>query len=123
MLLKRRKEKEQQPVMPTIQFNPEFNFGSKNQDNDQVQDGGVLNQNSSGTSNKTEDNDQENKALPEVAEAEVYDPYDDVVTKDEVIDAIIEKDPEKLKMLYDQEMLNRRKEELKKKDKKEKKGE
>ena len=33
--------------------------------------------------------------------------------KDEIIDAIKEKDPEKLKILYEQEMLNRKKEKLK----------
>ena len=34
---------------------------------------------------------------------EVYDPYDDVVTKDELIDAINDKDPKKLKILYEQD--------------------
>ena len=50
--------------------------------------------------------DQEVHELP-------YDPYDDEVTKDEIIDAINEKNPEKLKILYQQEMLNREKERIK----------
>ena len=49
-----------------------------------------------------------------------YDPYDEIVTKDELIDAIHEglasKNPEKLKMLLEQEELNRKKEALKKKE-------
>ncbi len=45
-----------------------------------------------------------------------YDPYDEVVTKEEIIDAIYEKDSSKLKMLLDQEKLNQQKEELRKKE-------
>ena len=122
LLLKKRKKKEETPVVqsaPTIEFKPEFNFGSKNQDNDQVQDGGVLNQNSSEAKSQTEDHDEEKYNRPE--EEVPYDPYDDIVTKDELMDAIIDRDPEKLKILYEQEMLNRKKEELKAKE--EEKGE
>lgn len=122
LLLKKRKKKEETPVVqaaPTIEFKPEFNFGSKNQDNDQVQDGGVLNQNSSEAKSQTEDHDEEKYNGPE--EEVPYDPYDDIVTKDELMDAIIDRDPEKLKILYEQEMLNRKKEELKAKE--EEKGE
>ena len=125
LLFKKRKQKkvivEPQTVQsaPTIEFKPEFNFGSKNQDNDQVQDGGVLNQSSSDVKSQTEDHDEE--GITKKSEEIPYDPYDDVVTKDEIMDAIIEKDPEKLKMLYEQEMLNRKKEELKQKE--EEKGE
>lgn len=122
LLLKKRKKKEETPVVqtaPTIEFKPEFNFGSKNQDNDQVQDGGVLNQNSSEVKSQTEDHDEEKYNRPE--EEVPYDPYDDIVTKDELMDAIIERDPEKLRILYEQEMLNRKKEELKAKE--EEKGE
>ena len=124
LLFKKRKNKKEEvqvtPSAPTtIEFKPEFNFGSKNQDNDQVQDGGVLNQNSRGSNSNTEDHDQEgiNPTSGEIP----YDPYDDIVTTEEIMDAINEKDPEKLQMLYDQEMLNRRKEELKRKE--EEKGE
>ena len=125
LLFKKRKQKkvivEPQTIQsaPKIEFKPEFNFGSKNQDNDQVQDGGVLNQSSSDVKSQTEDHDEE--GITKKSEEIPYDPYDDVVTKDEIMDAIIEKDPEKLKMLYEQEMLNRKKEELRRKE--EEKGE
>ena len=49
-----------------------------------------------------------------------YDPYDEIVTKREVIDAIHEamktKDPSKLKMLLQQDALNQAKKELKQKE-------
>ena len=47
------------------------------------------------------------------SERENVDIYDDVVTKDELIDAIEERNPKKLKMLLKQEEANRLKEELK----------
>ena len=54
------------------------------------------------------------------SESVPYDPYDEIVTKDELIDAIEEglstKNPEKLKMLLEQEELNRKKEELRRKE-------
>ena len=125
----------------TIEFKPEFNFSSKNgTDDDYVEAGGVLNQ-SAGVDDKdktqaidirnipTSNVDMEdgistglNKSMLEqypkkVIEPETrelpYDPYDDTVTKDEIIDAINEKNPEKLKILYQQEMLNREKERIK----------
>ena len=131
LLIKRRKKKDpiivnQQPVQPapTIEFKPEFNFGSKNEDNDTVS-GGVLSQGSGGINSKEE----ARQAISEpprtkrletrgyVDESTIpYDPYDEIVTKDEIIDAIKEKDPEKLKILYEQEMLNRKKEKLKAKE-------
>ncbi|MBE6161074.1 MAG: cadherin-like beta sandwich domain-containing protein [Firmicutes bacterium] len=131
LLIKRRKKKDpiivnQQPVQPapTIEFKPEFNFGSKNEDNDTVS-GGVLSQGSGGITSKEE----ARQAISEpprrerletrgyVDESTIpYDPYDEIVTKDEIIDAIKEKDPEKLKILYEQEMLNRKKEKLKAKE-------
>ena len=131
----RRKKQEQIPNT-TIEFKPEFNFSSKNgTDDDYVESGGVLNQASrvpekdnmdirdipssrvgitDGTETATNSKligtarviDQEVHELP-------YDPYDDEVTKDEIIDAINEKNPEKLKILYQQEMLNREKERIK----------
>ena len=49
-----------------------------------------------------------------------YDPYDETVTKKELIDAINEatktKDPAKLKMLLEQDALNQKKKELRKKE-------
>ncbi|MBR1416802.1 MAG: cadherin-like beta sandwich domain-containing protein [Bacilli bacterium] len=116
LVLKKRKEKEvaKTQAVPNIEIKPEFNFNSKNEDNDSVDDGGVLNQSSNGSAS-SQDNDgngidyNKSKEIP-------YDPYDEVVTKEEIIDAINEKDPDKLKMLYKQEMLNREKDELKEKE-------
>lgn len=123
-------EKETSPVAPTIEFKPEFNFSSKNgTDDDYVEAGGVLNQVSDKKDLKDLPNSSFNSDMygagtstnqlnePKVIEAKVeeipYDPYDEVVTKDELIDAINEKDVAKLKILYEQEMLNREKERVK----------
>lgn len=125
-LLKKKKEPEEKEEnkSPVIEFKPEFNFGSKNgTDDDVVEKGGVLNQYTGNGAPQQEPP----KAIPEASASvrdvradEVYDPYDDVVTKDELFDAINEakatKDVDKLKMLYEQEMLNRRKAELKAKE-------
>ena len=46
------------------------------------------------------------------------DLYDDTVTKEELISAIEERDPKKLKMLLTQEEVNRLKDELKKEENK-----
>ena len=129
LLFKKRRKKEATIVhkdAPTIEFKPEFNFGSKNEDNDSVS-GGVLSQGSGAISSN--DEYEPRRELPSrhepqkletrgyIDEADIpYDPYDDIVTKDEIIDAIKEKDPEKLKILYEQEMLNRKKEKLKAKE-------
>ena len=117
LLLKKRKKKQEQIVatqaIPNIEIKPEFNFNSKNEDNDEIDDGGILNQNSSHISSKTEDNDSDEEVYDQNKEEIPYDPYDEIVTKDEIIDAINEKDPEKLKILYKQEMLNREKEMMK----------
>lgn len=132
LILKKRNkdEEEKQPVgpsiikeapktSPVIEFKPEFNFSSKNgTDDDVVEPGGVLNQYTGITP-------KESKILEAKEETETgsyreipYDPYDDKVTKDEMYDALHEaletKDPAKLQMLYEQERLNRKKEELKK---------
>lgn len=126
-LLKKKKKPEEEKEdnkVPVIEFKPEFNFGSKNgTDDDIVEKGGVLNQYTGNGAPQQEPP----KAIPEASASvrdakteEVYDPYDDIVTKDELFDAIAEaretKDVEKLKMLYEQEMLNRRKAELKAKE-------
>ena len=110
-------ENKSEIVYPKIEFKPEFNFGSKNNDNDTVTDGAVLNQESSNANSKTEKEENEEVARPvesvKDTEEVPYDPYDEVVTVDELIDAIGEKDPKKLRILYEQEMLNRKKEALK----------
>lgn len=109
------------PQSPVIEFKPEFNFGSKNgTDDDTVAAGGTINQYMGIPSNAHEQKVIESHG--EVKEAKIeeipYDPYDEVVTKDELYDALKEsietKDVAKLKMLYAQETLNREKEELRK---------
>ena len=116
-------EKEYTASMPNIEFKPEFNFGSKNQDNDTAESGSVLNQGTGDTSSDTQDNDNNNNKTSsntnEVEEEETpYDPYDEVVTVDELIDAIEEQDPKKLRILYEQELLNREKDKLRRAAKK-----
>ena len=110
-------------VTPIIEVKPEFNFGSKNTSDDDVIHGNY-NQNSEvttkdselkrlGSTNTYEARYEENENTP-------YDPYDETVTKKEIIDAIHEatrtKDPSKLKMLLQQDALNQKKKELMKKD-------
>ncbi len=85
---------EQMSPQPTIiEFKPEFNFGSKN-----------------GSENET--NVITHEEVDKLPMKTVEAIYDDNVTKEEIIDAINNKDPETLKFLYDQEMLNRQKENL-----------
>lgn len=137
LLLARRRKREEEHVeqAPIIDFKPEFNFGSRNgTDDDTVYPNGILNQDST----VQKDVDVENadakvmKALNPTTEEPIaipsreapkeipYDPYDEIVTKDELIDAIEEgletKNPEKLKMLLEQEELNRKKEDLRKRE-------
>ena len=124
LLFKRRKKEEKKEEKQTIiEFKPEFNFSSKNgTDDDIVEEGGVLNQYSE---SPVANNTKEKEETEEVKEVKVvtpdadvkYDLYDDVVTKDELIDAIkIAKetnDSSILDMLLEQEELNRKKEDLK----------
>lgn len=117
LLLKRKKDKDEKNIVPfedkqtpIIEFKPEFNFSSKNgTDDDTVEEGGTIYQFRNPTTAKPKDSQE----VP-------YDPYDETVTKDEIVDAIHEametKDPAKLKMLLDQEELNKRKKELKEKE-------
>lgn len=131
LLLKKRKEEETPkipvvdanaatPSSPVIEFKPEFNFGSKNgTDDDVVQPGGVLNQYTGYPEKEAKAKFEENASAATEANYEEipYDPYDANVTKDEIFDAINEaietKDSKKLKLLYEQERLNREKEALK----------
>jgi len=126
LLLRRRKDKEEineikeeKPFTPIIEVKPEFNFGSKNTSDDDIVHGN-FNQNS--------DLEYENK-IPErrvsAIEADYeenipYDPYDDTVTKRELVDAIHEatrtKDPSKLKMLLEQDALNQKKKEIRRRE-------
>ena len=115
-------------VNPIIEVKPEFNFGSKNTSDDDVIHGNY-NQNSEvttkdselkrlGSTNTYEARYEENENTP-------YDPYDETVTKKEIIDAIHEatrtKDPSKLKMLLQQDALNQKKKELMKKEEEQRK--
>ena len=103
--------KQNSPV--NIEFKPEFNFGSKNGTDDDVifSKGDMIN----GTDVQKLPQPKEGKVI----DAE-YDPYDDVVTKEELVDALNEgirtKNVDKLQMLLDQENLNRKKEKIKKRE-------
>lgn len=132
-LILKRMNKDKEPVQappvppvdsksPVIEFKPEFNFGSKNgTDDDVVEAGGVLNQ-YTGIEPKEAPKVLEAKEMtPDATYSEIpYDPYDETITKDEMYDALQEamktKDTSKLKMLYEQERLNRKKKELKRKE-------
>lgn len=124
LLLRRKDEKEEQkPVAPIIEVKPEFNFSSKNTSDDDIVHGN-FNQNSD-----LEYKDK--KEIPYTADAVdayyeehiPYDPYDEIVTKDELIDALKEAtethDTTMLDMLLEQEALNQKKREIKEKKEKE----
>ncbi len=102
--------KQEAPVH--IDFKPEFNFNSKNGTDDDVvySNGAMIN----GMDEKKLLDNQET-----VVDAK-YDIYDDVVTKDELVDALNEgirtKNVDKLQMLLDQENLNRKKKRMKKRE-------
>lgn len=129
LLFKKKDKEEEEPKnVPNIEIKPEFNFGSKNYSDDDVihgnynQDSSVVNKDDEAT--KVIGGARETRLLNAEYEELPYDPYDEVVTKDELVDAIHEavksKDPSKLQMLLEQEALNRKKEELKKKEEGEK---
>ena len=125
LLLRRKKKKEEpkeevkeEPVEQKkdesvhIDFKPEFNFNSKNgTDDDTIYSNGPM---ISGVDPKKLIENQET-----IVDAK-YDIYDDVVTKDELVDALNEgiktKNVDKLQMLLDQENLNRKKSRMKKKE-------
>ena len=110
------------PPTPVIDFKPEFNFGSKNgTDDDHVEAGGVLNQYTGIEPKEAPKMIEAQEETPSATYSEIpYDPYDETITKDEMYDALQEamktKDSSKLKMLYEQERLNRQKKELKRRD-------
>lgn len=125
---KSKTENENQNFAPVIEIKPEFNFSSKNTSDDDVVHGD-LNQDSSllerGYEPKRkaieaiyEDKSYDTPKSLNYSENEVpYDPYDDIVTKDEIIDALYEatetNDASKLQMLLEQDRLNKQKEEMK----------
>lgn len=127
LILSRRKKEEPVADTPstTIDFKPEFNFGSKNgTDDDVVYPGGILNQGNGsmenlptsepkklvGTYSDADYEESSNSNVP-------FDYFDDTITKDELIAAIKEgmntKNSDKLKMLLKQEELNKMKKEIK----------
>lgn len=134
LLLKRKKKNNEeqldktQSVSPIIEIKPEFNFGSKNNSDDDVVHG---NFNQSSDLSETEYKDKYLDNKHRVIDADTYeddipyDPYDSTVTKREIIDAIHEatktKDPSKLKMLLEQDALNQKKKELKRKEEEQRK--
>ena len=134
LLWKRRKDDDKEevkeepappaPVTPIIEVKPEFNFSSKNTSDDDIVHGN-MNQDSTVTTGS--DAIEATRTLPaieatyeDVEDRVPYDPYDETVTKKELIDAINEatktKDPAKLKMLLEQDALNQKKKELRKKE-------
>lgn len=93
------KKNKKADTTPIIEFKPEFNFDSKNQSDDDVIENGSVDK-------KKNINEDE---IP-------FDPYDDIVTKEEIIAAIDDKDVDMLKMLLEQEALNQKKEQMKQDD-------
>ena len=145
LILRKRQEKPIREVAPepeeveaktespiNIDFKPEFNFNSGNgTDDDIIYSSGDLNNGTDfqsgsrgveGMTDAAKHASGESDAKQDSSsKEEVYDIYDDVVTKDELVDAVNEgietKDTAKLEMLLEQENLNRKKEAMKKKDK------
>ena len=123
LLIKRKKdenkkleEKKLMQTQPIIEVKPEFNFNSKNSSDDDVVHGNMSQ--SSGTIGA---NPEKKQIFDASYEDKIpYDPYDETVTKQELIDAIHEasekKDASKLQMLLRQEELNKMKKELKEKE-------
>ena len=66
---------------------------------------------------KDDDEDNDNKQVVSNSDVNNDDLYDDIVTKEEIIGAIEEKNAKKLKMLLTQEEANKLKEELKREEK------
>ena len=116
-VVKRVPETPVQSTSPIFEFKPEINFGSKNSSDDDIVHG---NMNQSRECLTTEQKPTRSEIYEAKFEEPVYDPYDEVVTKDELYDAINEAqetdDTEKLQMLLEQERLNRKKQELLKKE-------
>ncbi len=136
LILKRSKKEEPTPQVaaapqaPTIDFKPEFNFGSRNgTDDDVVYPGAVLNQGNGSTQGLPGNEPKrlvgtfEEASYTQLEEDDSnvpFDYYDETITKAELIEAIKEgmetKNPEKLKMLMKQDELNQMKKEIKRKE-------
>ena len=132
IILIKRKNKQKEDIQKIsegtkIEFKPEINIGSRNgTDDDVVYPNGNLYQDSKlSTEVPKQINEPKNVIDSDSIDAdyeEKYDLYDDVVTKDELYDALEESletnNTDKLKMLLKQEELNRLKKEIKEKQEK-----
>ena len=111
-----------------IEFKPEINIGSRNgTDDDTIYPNGNLYQDSKLSAEVPKQLSEPKKIIDDdsIIEADYkdkYDLYDDVVTKDELYDALEESletnNSDKLKMLLKQEEVNRLKKEIKEKQEK-----
>lgn len=129
MILIKRKNKQKEDLKKMsegtkIEFKPEINIGAKNgTDDDIIYPNGNLYQDSKLSTEVPKQINEPKKVIDEdTIEAdyeEKYDLYDDVVTKDELYDALEESletnNSDKLKMLLKQEEVNRLKKEIKEK--------
>lgn len=132
IILIKRKNKQKEEIEKInegtrIEFKPEINIGSRNgTDDDTIYPNGNLYQDSKLSAEVPRQISEPKKVIDEDSiEAdyeEKYDLYDDVVTKDELYDALEESietnNSDKLKMLLKQEEVNRLKKEIKEKQEK-----
>lgn len=133
IILIKRKNKQKEDIQKIsegtkIEFKPEINIGSRNgTDDDTIYPNGNLYQDSKLSAEVPKQISEPKKIIDEdsIIEADYkdkYDLYDDVVTKDELYDALEESletnNSDKLKMLLKQEEVNRLKKEIKEKQEK-----
>ena len=132
MILIKRKNKNKEEIKridegTKIEFKPEINIGSRNgTDDDTIYPNGNLYQDSKLSAEVPKQLSEPKKVIDEDSidadYEEKYDLYDDVVTKDELYDALEESletnNTDKLKMLLKQEEVNRLKKEIKEKQEK-----
>jgi len=133
IILIKRKNKQKEDIQKIsegtkIEFKPEINIGSRNgTDDDTIYPNGNLYQDSKLSAEVPKQLSEPKKIIDDdsIIEADYkdkYDLYDDVVTKDELYDALEESletnNSDKLKMLLKQEEVNRLKKEIKEKQEK-----
>ena len=132
IILIKRKNKQKEDIQKIsegtkIEFKPEINIGSRNgTDDDTIYPNGNLYQDSNLSTEVPKQLSEPKKVIDEDSidadYEEKYDLYDDVVTKDELYDALEESletnNTDKLKMLLKQEEVNRLKKEIKEKQEK-----
>lgn len=132
IILIKRKNKQKEDIQKIsegtkIEFKPEINIGSRKGTDDTNYPNGNLYQDSKLSAEVSKQLSEPKKIIDEdsIIEADYkdkYDLYDDVVTKDELYDALEESletnNSDKLKMLLKQEEVNRLKKEIKEKQEK-----